>query len=83
LKLPNELNLLIAHDLAVMVYVLYSAAPGAAKQVVEQAETPLPHLGRWSCRTMARAVGRSRVPEALHANLLVIDEPGGNGSSAI
>src|SRR5437667_6136027 len=34
-------------------------ADGAAKQVVEQAVTPPPHLGRWSCRTMARAVGIS------------------------
>src|SRR5437870_4903263 len=36
-------------------------ADGAAKQVVEQAVTPPPHLGRWSCRTMARAVGISAV----------------------
>ena len=34
-------------------------ADGAAKQVLEQAVTPPPHLGRWSCRTMARAVGIS------------------------
>jgi transposase len=31
----------------------------AAQQVVEQAVTPPPHLGRWSCRTMARAAGIS------------------------
>src|SRR5438046_8138507 len=29
----------------------------AVQQVVEQAVTPPPHLGRWSCRTMARAAG--------------------------
>jgi transposase len=29
------------------------------QQVVEQAVTPPPHLGRWSCRTMARAAGIS------------------------
>jgi transposase len=34
-------------------------AEGAAKQVLERAVTPPPHLGRWSCRTMARAVGIS------------------------
>ena len=34
-------------------------ADGAAKQVLERAVTPPPHLGRWSCRTMARAVGIS------------------------
>lgn len=34
-------------------------AEGAAKQVLEQAVTPPPHLGRWSCRTMARAIGIS------------------------
>ena len=34
-------------------------AAGAAQQVLEQAVTPPPHLGRWSCRTMARAVGIS------------------------
>ena len=34
-------------------------ADSAAKQVLEQAVTPPPHLGRWSCRTMARAVGIS------------------------
>jgi len=34
-------------------------AEGAAQQVVERAVTPPPHLGRWSCRTMARAVGIS------------------------
>jgi len=34
-------------------------AGGAAQQVVERAVTPPPHLGRWSCRTMARAVGIS------------------------
>ena len=34
-------------------------AEGAAKQVLERAVTPPPHLGRWSCRTMARAVGVS------------------------
>jgi transposase len=28
---------------------------GAVQQVVKQAVTPPPHLGRWSCRTMARA----------------------------
>ena len=32
---------------------------GAAQQVMEQAVTPPPHLGRWSCRTMARAAGIS------------------------
>src|SRR5246500_837956 len=31
----------------------------AVQQVVEQAVTPPPHLGRWSCRTMARAAGVS------------------------
>jgi len=31
----------------------------AVQQVVEQAVTPPPHLGRWSCRTMARAAGIS------------------------
>ncbi len=31
----------------------------AAQRVVEQAVTPPPHLGRWSCRTMARAAGIS------------------------
>src|SRR3954468_1444421 len=31
----------------------------AVQQVVEQAVTPPAHLGRWSCRTMARAVGIS------------------------
>jgi transposase len=34
-------------------------AAAAAQQVVEQAVTPPPHLGRWSCRTMARAAGIS------------------------
>src|SRR6201988_263593 len=34
-------------------------AEGAAQQVLERAVTPPPHLGRWSCRTMARAVGVS------------------------
>src|SRR6202007_1120599 len=34
-------------------------AEGAAKQVLERAVTPPPGLGRWSCRTMARAVGIS------------------------
>jgi transposase len=29
------------------------------QQVLEQAVTPPPHLGRWSCRTMARAAGIS------------------------
>src|SRR5438874_8733925 len=33
--------------------------PAAVQQVVEQAVTPPPHLGRWSCRTMARAAGIS------------------------
>ena len=33
--------------------------PTAVQQVVEQAVTPPPHLGRWSCRTMARAAGIS------------------------
>src|SRR5438874_10202570 len=33
--------------------------PAAVQQVVEQAVTPPPHLGRWSCRTMARAAGVS------------------------
>src|SRR6478672_8277609 len=32
-------------------------AQGAAQQVLEQAVTP-PNLGRWSCRTMARAAGK-------------------------
>jgi transposase len=32
---------------------------GAVQQVVEQAVTPPAHLGRWSCRTMARAAGIS------------------------
>ena len=32
---------------------------GAAQQVLERAVTPPPDLGRWSCRTMARAVGIS------------------------
>src|ERR1700745_1344092 len=31
----------------------------AVQQVVEQAVMPPPHLGRWSCRTMARAAGIS------------------------
>lgn len=31
----------------------------AVRQVVEQAVTPPPNLGRWSCRTMARAAGIS------------------------
>ena len=31
----------------------------AAQQILEQAVTPPPHLGRWSCRTMARAAGVS------------------------
>ena len=34
-------------------------ADGAAQKVLEQAVTPPSHLGRWSCRTMARAVGVS------------------------
>src|ERR1700752_3357217 len=34
-------------------------AEGAAQQGLERAVTPPPHLGRWSCRTMARAVGVS------------------------
>src|SRR6516225_4600750 len=34
-------------------------ADGAAQQVLERAVTPPPDLGRWSCRTMARAVGIS------------------------
>lgn len=34
-------------------------ADGVARQVLERAVTPPPHLGRWSCRTMARAVGIS------------------------
>src|SRR6201987_2866487 len=34
-------------------------AEGAAQQVLERAVTPPPHLGRWSCRTMARAGGRA------------------------
>src|SRR5271155_1257707 len=33
--------------------------PAAVQQVVEQAVTPPAHLGRWSCRTMARAAGIS------------------------
>lgn len=33
--------------------------PAAVRQVVEQAVTPPAHLGRWSCRTMARAAGIS------------------------
>ena len=31
----------------------------AVQQVLEQAVTPPPHVGRWSCRTMARAAGVS------------------------
>ena len=31
----------------------------AVRQVIEQAVKPPPHLGRWSCRTMARATGIS------------------------
>src|SRR6201997_5396572 len=31
----------------------------AVQQEVEQAVTPPPHLGRWSCRAMARAAGTS------------------------
>ena len=31
----------------------------AVQQVLEQAVMPPPHLGRWSCRTMARAAGLS------------------------
>src|SRR5580704_12710389 len=31
----------------------------AVQQVLEQAVTPPPHLGRWSCRTMARAAAIS------------------------
>jgi len=34
-------------------------AEGAAQRVLEQAVPPPPHLGRWSCRTMARAAGIS------------------------
>jgi transposase len=34
-------------------------AEGAAQQVLERAVTPPADLGRWSCRTMARAVGIS------------------------
>jgi hypothetical protein len=34
-------------------------AEAAAQQVLERAVTPPPHLGRWSCRTMARAVSIS------------------------
>jgi len=34
-------------------------AEGAAQQVLERAVRPPPDLGRWSCRTMARAVGIS------------------------
>ena len=34
-------------------------APATVRQVVEQAVTPPAHLGRWSCRTMARAAGIS------------------------
>jgi transposase len=34
-------------------------AEAAARQVLERAVTPPPNLGRWSCRTMARAVGIS------------------------
>src|ERR1700730_17454607 len=34
----------------------------AVQQVLEQAVTPPPHLGRWSCRTMARAAGVSLGP---------------------
>ena len=34
-------------------------AEGTAQQVLERAVTPPSHLGRWSCRTMARAVGIS------------------------
>ena len=31
----------------------------AAQQVLERAVTPPPHMGRWSCRTIARVVGIS------------------------
>jgi len=34
-------------------------AEGAVQQVIAQAVTPPSHLGRWSCRTMARATGIS------------------------
>src|SRR5712675_3040857 len=34
-------------------------AEGAAQRVLDQAVTPPSHLGRWSCRTMARAAGIS------------------------
>ena len=37
-----------------------AAVQQVVEQVVEQAVTPPPHLGRWSCRTMARAAGISR-----------------------
>jgi transposase len=33
--------------------------PAAVRRVIEQAVRPPPHLGRWSCRTMARAAGIS------------------------
>ena len=33
--------------------------PWLPQTAVEQAVTPPPHLGRWSCRTMARAAGVS------------------------
>jgi hypothetical protein len=34
-------------------------AEAAAQQVSKRPVTPPPHLGRWSCRTMARAVSIS------------------------
>jgi hypothetical protein len=34
-------------------------AEGAAQRVLERAVVPPPDLGRWSCRTMARAIGIS------------------------
>ncbi len=34
-------------------------APAAVRRVLEEAVTPPSHLGRWSCRTMARAAGIS------------------------
>ena len=36
----------------------------AVQHVLEQAVTPPPHLGRWSCRTMARAAGVSPASRA-------------------
>src|SRR5437762_3235677 len=48
--------------------------PAAVQQVVEQAVTPPPHLGRWSCRTMARAAGISP-GQACHQEWLAFLKP--------